>query len=175
MNRHVTTNIICALTLYLTCNLAFAKTHQVDVYMVKIQQQKMINDFGDHLYFSMTEYPTTGDAKLLRFPSYPLHWESKYLPCLKNIKIWSGKITDDNSVIVVFSLMDQTFAVFEEENLIGSIMVEISNKNNKITAQWAKPHYADLPKIEKLKLNKQEYLMFGSGGRYLVEFKTVIK
>lgn len=149
-----------------------AKTEGVTIYAAKISPITLINESGDHIYFSINEFPSVGTAKLLRVPDYPDNWESRILPCMKDIKIWEGEITDENGVVVVLSMLDQAFPLFEDERLIGNIMIEINNNGQEIIANWAAPDFYDQPKVEQIRLNEPKYIMFGSTSQYMVEFKV---
>lgn len=169
-------NALIILGLLSSSSLLYAKDVKVTIYMKKVQPIKVLHEHGDHIYFNINEYPTQGDAKVLRVPDYPSNWQSKILPCMHDIKIWEGVVSNDNSVVVLLTVMDQTFEMLEDDNLIGSVMVEITNKNNKIKTEWTIPNVYDRQqKVEQVKRNSPKYLMFGNNMRYTIEFKTSMK
>ncbi len=156
-------------------DVAMAKTRQVEVYMTSMQAKKVINENGDHLYFNVNVYPTDGSARVLRVPDYPDNWESRVLPCVKDVRIWHGQLNDDNSVVVLMGIFDQSFPLFEPENSIGSVMVEFINKNNRVEVKWGLPNFVDQPKVEQTRLTKPEFIMYGNNSQYVVKFKTNVK
>lgn len=158
--------------IFLLCfsSLIMAKTQHVEILLTKIVAQKTVAEDGDQIFFDIVEYPTECDAKVSRVPSYPMHWLTKELPSLKEVRLWSGMITDDNSVVIVLSLMQQEMPLLVDDLLIGSVRVEISNKQGKLQAEWGQPNYADQPMVDQMR-KKPDYVMYGEDSRYIVSFK----
>lgn len=157
------------------CNAtAFAKAHTVEVLLVKIEAQNAPKGDRDKLYFTITEYPSKGEPKILREPTYPIHWLSRDLPKINNVKLWEGKIADDSSMLLIFSLMLQEVPFFDPDDHLGSVQVKIVNQNNKITSTWGKPHFVDQPKIEQPNPLQPKYILLDPEDQYSVSFKVNI-
>lgn len=159
----------------LTCHtIAFAKTHTVEVLLVKIEAQNAPKEDRDKLYFTITEYPSKGEPKILREPTYPIHWLSRDLPKINSVKLWEGKIPDDSSMLLIFSLMLQEVPFFDPDDHLGSVQVKIVNQKNKITSTWGKPHFVDQPKIEQPNPLQPKYILLDPEDQYAVTFKLNI-
>ncbi len=80
------------LTLLLISFSAYSSSARVTIYATRIAGFNLVNpDEGDHIFFNINEYPENGIAKVDRVPDYPMNWESRILPCVKDVKIWQGE------------------------------------------------------------------------------------
>lgn len=165
-------NIVIFISLFAS-HIAFANPKTVEVQLVQLEAKKTTDRTSDKLYFTITEYPSAGEPRLLREPMYPLHWLFRDLPEIKQVKLWHGDLAKNQSVLLVFSLMEQDFPMFGTDDVIGSVQVKIINKDNKIHVVWGLPHFVDQPKVEKVDAKLPKFMMFGDDSKYLVAFKVV--
>lgn len=148
-----------------------AKTRMVDVKLLDIEAKKLTERNGDEVYFTITEYPSKGNPKILRIPMFPLHWLSRDLNNIHNVLLWQGKIEDDSSVLLILSLLEQDLPLLGVDDHLGSAQVKIVNSKGKLTTTWGKPNFVDQPKIQQTGSNAPDYLLFGDNGEYVVKFK----
>lgn len=151
-----------------------AKTSMVEVKLVDIEAKKLTERKRDELFMTITEYPSKGNPKVLRIPAYPMHWLSRDLNNINNVLLWKGQVTDDSSVLLIISLMEQDIPLLGIDDHIGSAQVKIINHRGKLTTTWGQPHFVDQPKVTQNKVDMLDYLMFGNGGEYEVKFKVNI-
>jgi uncharacterized protein with FMN-binding domain len=154
----------------LSFNVA-AKDIQVTIKLAKIEAIKTASTGGDKLYFSVSEYSTKVTPELARFPEFPLHWLSKDLPKVKNLLLWKGTVHAKESVLLIFSLIEQELLPFEPDNHIGSAQVKLAIKDDKLSVIWGQPHFRDQPKVEQANAKLPDFIMFGDNSKYKVEFK----
>lgn len=153
---------------------AFAKTRMVEVKLLDIETKKLTERTGDELYFTITEYPSKGNPKILRIPMFPLHWLSRDLNVIHNVLLWKGTIADESSVLLILSLLEQDLPLLGVDDHLGSVQVKIANTKNKLTTTWGQPNFVDQPKVEQTRSNTPDYLLFGGDGEYVVKFKINI-
>lgn len=148
-----------------------AKNKLVELRLVRIEAQQTAERGGDELYFTVTEYPHKGVPQLVRIPMHPLHWLSKELPAIKDVRLWQGEVADDSSTLLIISLIEHDLPMLFTDDHLGSAQVKLVNQDNKIKTVWGQPHFEDQPKVEQISSKPPEFLLFGHGGKYLVEFK----
>lgn len=161
-----TTVCIC-----LCSTVAIAKTRMIEVKLLDIEAKKLTERTGDELYFTVTEYPNKGNPKILRIPMFPLHWLSRDLNNINNVLLWQGKIEEDSSVLLILTLMEQDLPLLGVDDHLGSAQVKIVNTKGKLTTTWGQPRFVDQPKVEQVRSNASDYLLFGDNGEYEVKFK----
>lgn len=165
--------IVCMLS-----SLSFtvsAKNKLVELRLVRIEAQQTSERGGDELYFTITEYPGEGNPKLTRVPMSPLHWLSKELPEIKNVRLWQGEVVDDSSTLLIMSLIEHDLPTSLTDDHLGSAQVKLENKGNVLKTTWGQPNFTDQPKVEQSGTKNPKFLMFGDGGKYLVEFKLDVQ
>ncbi len=171
MLRQKISIIFTALCICFCSSGAFAKTRMVEVKLLDIEAKGLTERTGDELYFTITEYPSKGHPKILRVPMFPLHWLSRDLNNVNNVLLWKGPITDESSVLLILSLLEQDLPLIGIDDHLGSVQVKIANTNNKIITAWGQPNFVDQPKVEQTRTNTPDYLLFGGNGEYAVKFK----
>mgnify|MGYP000258142799 CR=1 FL=1 len=147
-----------------------AKEQNVTIKMIKIEAVKTVEDRGDELYFSITQHTNKEEPKLFRVPMFPLHWLSKELPEIKNISIWKAKLADNQSILVMLSLMEQDLEPWNSDDHIGSVQVQIINDKGKISTKWGRPHLSDQPEVKQPNQKQPKFVLMGHGAEYKVEF-----
>lgn len=162
--------ILAVIFLSLVSFIAAAKTQRVEVKLVSIELIKASERDGDELFFSTSEYPSKGAPRIIRVPMFPLNWKSRNLKDVHNVTLWKGKIADDRSVLLIFSLLEQDLPLINIDDHIGSAQLKLVNKNGTLTKTWSQPKFKDQPKVEQ---NNNEYTMFGNDSEYRVKFNVV--
>lgn len=165
-------NLLTVLTLCLVSFIAIAKPHQVEVKLIDIELIKASERDGDELYFSISEYPSTGEPRIFRVPIFPLNWKSRNLKNINNVTLWKGIVADDTSVVLVFSLLEQDIAFVNVDDHIGSAQLKVVNNKGVISKTWGQPKFKDQPKVEQ---KNTEYLMFGNDSEYRVKFNVLTR
>ena len=152
-----------------------SKERNVVVKLTHIEAVKTTERSGDELYFSISQYSNKETPHLFRIPMYPLHWLSKELPALKNVKLWEGKIADNQSILLVVSLLGLDLEPFNGDDHIGSVQVKLANKQGKVISKWGQPKFVDQPEVQQPNLKIPSYIMLGDGGKYKVVFKVEVR
>lgn len=160
--------------LFVSCN-ASAKDLKVNIQLVSINAIKLSESRGDELYLSITEYPIKLQPKMFRVPSFPLNWASKSLPEIKNINVWQGSLKDNESTLVIISLMEQDIEPFNVDDHIGSVQVKLVNKNGRLDALWGQPSFVDQPKVTQPDVKIPKFMLFGEDSQYVTLFKVQAK
>lgn len=167
--------LIYSVILWACTGVILAKPINVTVQLTQIDAQKTVEKKKDHLFFTITEYPSLGDSRFIRVPMFPEHWLSTELTQLKSVNLWQGVLADDESVVLVISLLDQKFELLEEDKLIGNVQVEITNKKGKISAVWGIPKYVDEPLEQQPDPLVPRFQLSGEDSLYVVVFKVVAR
>jgi len=167
--------LLSALVLTFASFSAISKDSKVLVKLTKIESIKTTEKRGDELYFSISEYYNNEAPKLFRIPMFPLHWLSKELPSLKDIKLWEGSIANNQSVLLVLSLLEQDLEPWNSDDHIGSVQIKIINTKGKITTKWGQPKFVDQPEVQQPNPKVPAYIMLGDGGKYKVSFKVEVR
>jgi hypothetical protein len=102
-----------------------------EIKVIKAQEQG-----GDELYFSVGARTTGHPTEYIRIPQYPDHWLSKRVDSVKNVRLWSGKIADEESVILLIELNEQDAAVLNPDDLLGVMRVRLKNSKGIVSAEW---------------------------------------
>lgn len=174
----LTKNSVLCLSAVLLALLSFSaisKERNVVVKLTQIEAVKTTERTGDELYFSISQYSNKEAPHLFRVPMFPLHWLSKELPALKNIKLWEGKIADNQSVLLVLSLLEQDLEPFNTDDHIGSVQVKLANQKGKVISTWGQPKFVDQPEVQQPNPKIPSYIMLGEGGKYKVVFKVEVR
>lgn len=166
--------LLCAILICCASSSAFAKAHSVTVKLTDIEAVKVNEKHGDELYFSITQYSNRTQPKILRVPMSPLHWVVNDLPKVRDVILWQGKVEDDQSVLLILSLLEQDLPPWNSDEHIGSAELKILNKQGQITTTWGQPDFKDQPKVEQTGTQNPKYRMYGNNSEYVVQFKVVV-
>ncbi len=163
-------NILICLLLACSLNVA-AKTYTVNVELASIKAINKSERNGDEIYLSITKYSNLSDPAIFRVPQFPMHWLSKELPKVSNIELWNGEVKEDETVLLIFSLLEQDVPPWNVDDHIGSAKVRITNKNGELLAVWGQPNFIDQPKVMQSESKYPEYTMYGDDSEYKIKFK----
>lgn len=163
-------NFLICLLLACSANVA-AKTYLVTVELDSIKAIKKSERNGDEIYLSITKYSNQSDPAIFRVPQFPMHWLSKELPMVSNIKLWTGEVKEDETVLLIFSLLEQDVPPWNVDDHIGSAKVRITNRDGNILAVWGQPSFVDQPKVIQSEAKYPEYTMYGDDSEYKIKFK----
>ncbi len=151
-----------------------AKNIKLAVKLTKIQALKTTEAAGDEVYFSIAEYSSKSIPKLSREPMFPLHWLSKELPQISDVVLWQGELAENDSVLLIMSLLEQDLEPWNSDDHIGSAQVKIANKNGKLVSKWGQPHFNDQPRVQQPDVAVPKFIMYGDGGKYVTVFKVEV-
>jgi hypothetical protein len=157
------------------CTSVMAKDLNVVVKLMQIDAKKYSEKAGDELYFSMTEYSSNSVPTITRVPGLPKHWISKELPDVKNVTLWEGKLQDNESVLLILTLLEQDVPPWDADDHIGSTQVKILNKNGMLQTQWGLPQFRDQPKVQQPDPSVPKFMMFGANSEYVTLFRVELK
>lgn len=143
---------------------------QLTVKLAQLSATKT-SEKSDELYFSITQYSSQTVPAINRVPMFPLHWRTKDLATLKDITLWEGTLKNDESVLLVLTLLEQDVPPWDADDHIGSAQVRLANKNGKLTSEWGMPHFKDQPKVVQKDAKVPKFEMFGADSQYVTVFK----
>lgn len=164
--------LFVVLLLTFMCNGVYAKTLQVAVKLMNIEARKMSEADGDELYFSVTEYSSTAVPVISRIPHFPTYWLAKQLPAVKDVSLWEGTIKDSESVLLIFTLLEQDLPPWNSDDHIGSVQVKLTNQDGILKSKWGKPSFKDQPKIIQSEVGVPKFTLFGNNSEYALLFKV---
>lgn len=157
--------------LFLGTTAAEAKEQKIAVYLKSIDAQKTSEKAGDEIYIDITQYSNMGGSKILRVPELPLHWRSKDLAQVKDLKLWEGTVQDNEEFKLIFSVVEQDNPPWDVDELIGSSLLEIENNEGKLKYHWELPVFEDRVEQEMLPgENPKRFIMKGEHSQYAVDF-----
>lgn len=167
---------IAILGLTLISTLAFAKDIKVGLQLVSIKPITLAEKRGDEIYFSVTEYTSEKKPGIsTRVPEFPLHWLSKNLDKVKDIKLWSNTIKENAAVQLVVSLVEQDVPPWNIDDHFGSVKITLVNDKGELKETWSMPDYNDGTKVTR---NNQDNLspnftFRAEGAEYKAKFKLI--
>lgn len=164
MKRILITLLLIGLT-----TTVFAKNQDISVHLqlMRLKAVKMAEKNGDELYMTVAVYPSKGDASHFAVPKQPLFWPSRYLDKINNLKIWDGKLKNNEAVTLILSLMEQDTPPWNTDDLIGSVRVRLHNKKGKLEQTWGMPNRADVPVSVMTKYGQaKQFELLGEGSNY---------
>lgn len=170
-NKKLSCFLIC-LPLIFASSIGLAKDLEVSINLLTIEALKTSERLGDEVYFSVTEYSSKSTPKLFRVPMFPLHWLSRELPQVKNVNLWTGELKEEESVLLILSLIEQDLEPWNVDDHLGSVQVKLANKKGKIVAQWGQPKFSDQPKVEQPDTKVPKFIMFGEASKYVTVFQV---
>lgn len=148
-----------------------AKEQVLTVFLKSIEAQKTSEKSGDEIYIDITQYSNMGGSKILRVPEQPLHWKSKDLSKVKDLKLWEGKVSEQEELKLIFSIVEQDNPPWDVDDLVGSALLEIENINEKLKYHWELPVFED--RVDQKMLpgeNPKRFIMKGDNSSYIVDF-----
>ena len=154
--------LVCAIT-------AHASTLYPALVLDNIKQIKTVENYGDELYWVITEFKSNGKNKQYTIPRYPVHWPSKALDQIKKLTLWNSELKDGQSVILYVELVEHDAPPFNVDDSIGSVRLVIKNRKNRLKVDWQD---SENVKRKILKKNKGQELTFhGEGAEYVAELQ----
>ncbi len=100
---------------------------------------------GDELYFDISVYRPGHTTHYLRVPEKPIHWTSRVIERVKSVPLWSQPLKSGQAITLIVSLIDSDMSVLNPDDLIGSMRVDIKNKNGALQISWSMPNRVDGP------------------------------
>jgi hypothetical protein len=137
-----------------------------NLFVESLTIHKTVEKGGDEMYFSVTEYPSTGKGKTINIPPSPLSWTSDQVRDLKNLKLWGGNLAEGESTEVIVELIEHDLPPWNVDDLIGVFKIKLMNQDGKLVTEWSQ---SNLQKITPEKIKQGEsilYHMTGEGAHY---------
>ena len=154
---------------------AIAGEKTIIIKLDKIVLEKLNEDSGDELYFSVAKYSNKNKSSLVRIPEFPTYWRSKDLNVLKNITLIEQKVAVGEEIQFILSLIEADALPLDPDNHIGSIQLNISNNGGSLIQQWKQPNLVDQTDVQQVSGQLAEFNFAGAGGKYLVNFIIEVK
>lgn len=153
---------------------AWAVAIPVRINLNSIEATKTSEKSGDELYFDITQYSNQGHTKTLRVPAAPLHWLSKQLPDVKNALLWEGMVEENEEMKVIVSLVEQDNPPWDVDDLIGSALLILDNRQGVLRYRWELPVFEERVEQQMLKSdNPQSFIMKGDNSNYNVSLQVM--
>ncbi|MFI4936913.1 MAG: hypothetical protein ACHQJ6_00200 [Candidatus Berkiellales bacterium] len=143
-----------------------ADVEAITLKLETIEMKRSHDIRGDHLFFSISEFPSAEKPVHYQIPSFPTHWYSRHLEHIKNIELWKKDITICENVDLLITLVEQNILTLNEEEL-GSVELKVRCENGKFHTEWAIPHKQDTVKLPE---QENAYGFFGRNSDYHVVF-----
>ena len=114
--------------------------HTVNLVLEKMMPYHQQELFGDEVYFDLAIHQKGQPTQYQRIPQKPFHWSIDKIQKQKETIIWSGQLQEDNSFIIVASLMESDASVLNPDELIGVVRLKLTKHDGKINVDWAMPN-----------------------------------
>ena len=129
--------IIYIISLLISSELVFAKNFAYpSLYIKSIQTKKIQEKQHDELFLQLIEKPNKKVTNLYRIPPFPLYWHNLELPSISNYPIWTGLIQNNQIVLLKIDLMEQDFPPWDNNDILGSLVLTLHNINGVIQNTW---------------------------------------
>lgn len=141
---------------------------EFSVKLQEIQKIKPQEKRGDELFISVTEFPKGQTPRHYQIPSFPTHWLSNYLTNVKDVSLWQKNIQGCQDVKVIFSLVEEDFAPWNLDDLLGSVELNVKCEQGKFVTDWIIPNKEI---TEPLANEKNTFTFKGNKAEYRARFK----
>jgi hypothetical protein len=121
----------------------------------------------DELYFEMMVFRPKKNMELLTIPPRPVHWPASVLKNLNHILLWQGPLKEGETVSVVVSLIESDNSIFDPDDFIGSVRLNIKNHQGKLEKSWS---LSNSPTITTPMEKNQPFLLHNGQTKYEVNF-----
>lgn len=98
---------------------------------------------GDELYFDISTYRAGKPTHYARIPELPGHWISQIMDKVRGITLWSEPLAPGEAVTVILSLNEADAAPWNNDDMIGSIKIQLKNEKGTLQARWSLPNRSD--------------------------------
>lgn len=124
---------------------------------------------GDELYIDLGLFGTNQMRQYARIPHAPLYWPSDKLSELKDLQLWSGVVSPDQTLHLEVSLIETDSSMFNPDDLLGTVRISLSNHQGIITAQWSMPNHPNGPQeFPTTSTGPQTFILTDGLGKYEV-------
>jgi hypothetical protein len=156
----------------------YAKAIKAEIKLLSIVAEKTVERKGDDIYFSIAAFRNDGAKKLVRFPTAPEHWLSRYLDKVKNVPLWSDVLEEGVAVNLDFELTEEELPPWIADESIGQIKLDLRNNNGAPVYQWSRSDDADKDKLKHTKeswSDREVFVVKGQGGFYKLSFELKMR
>lgn len=131
-----------------------------------IQAQEMD---GDELYFDISVYRANKTVEYIRVPAKPEHFPSQLASKLSKIPLWSAPVKEGETVTLLVSLMESDASIFNPDDLIGIVRLQLKNAGGVLQSRWNMPNQgAGFKKLSKHRTGVKKFNLAGEGAHYEV-------
>lgn len=161
---------ICMCFVFGPANASEDAAGKVQVAIEKMTQIAAQESRGDELYFSITEYSSIEKPRTYLVPNFPTHWLSEHLSEINHVVLWQKPLKENESVMLVISLIERDAPPWNVDDLIGTIKLKMHFKDGVLEKGWQIPNRDE---VEMSSQEQQLFLMKGDNGKYEVDLKVV--
>ena len=126
---------------------------------------------GDELYITVTDYSNFAKPGYSRIPSFPTYWLAKHLNSVSDIKLWEHNFNNGEASQIIISLIEHDMPPWNVDDLIGSVKVNIANRDGKLDIKWDPSIYNNEAAVEQPIKVSPNFVMKGQNSNYNVTFK----
>ncbi|WP_019216089.1 hypothetical protein [Legionella tunisiensis] len=98
---------------------------------------------GDELYFDISTYRAGKPVHYARIPELPNHWISQIMDKIRGVNLWSETLAAGEAVTVILSLNEADAAPWNNDDLIGSVKIQLKNEGGALQTRWSIPNRSD--------------------------------
>lgn len=124
---------------------------------------------GDELYFSVTEYSTTGKADHYQVPDFPTHWLSEHLSKVHDVVLWQRPLEKDEAVELIISLVERDVPPWNVDDLFGSVKLKLKWEGTQLKKEWSIPNQSNTTKVDD---HVNAFSLTGDEGEYHLVLKV---
>ncbi len=146
-----------------------AENKKLIVKLEAIERIQAQEQQGDELYFSITEYSTTGKASHYQVPDFPTHWLSDYLTKVHDVVLWQRPLEKDEAVELIISLVERDVPPWNIDDLFGSVKLKLKWEGAQLKKEWSIPNQSNTSRIDD---HVNAFSMTGDEGEYHLILKV---
>lgn len=143
----------------------------IRLFVDALKVEKTSEDKTDELYFSVTVYPSGSHPYHFRLPTFPNYWLSNHVDQIKSLKMWEANLEENQSVMVIISLIEHDAPPWDNDDLIGTMKLNIKNDKGSLVHEWVKPNQDDdqaVSQTQDAKSLKHEFKLSGDQSLYSI-------
>ncbi|MBB70799.1 MAG: hypothetical protein CMF50_00170 [Legionellales bacterium] len=139
--------------------------------LLKISAQKRAES-SDEVYLAIAEFHSGSKGKYYTVPPYPIHWSSKMLSKIQDLKVWDGIISDGEGVELLISLMEHDAPPYNPDDLIGTVKVRLQYRDGQLHQEWSSPSKESEQKsIRQGKAEMAQFSLMSDNANYQLTFE----
>lgn len=130
---------------------------------------------GDELSIHITVYPSQGHPYHFSIPRSPLHWSSRYLHKLTDVKLWKATLESQQRVTLRIALVERDHPPFNPHDLIGELKLKLKNDQGTLNIQWQTIGNTEQARTtEHSRGREDQFVVTGKDSQYKLRFRLML-